>query len=116
MSTPRNFDADTRAEMLCYLVVAELVAMARTGDWLRTDHIVESARIWIRANGVRCDWEDRIAVANAAARLAPDVLDSFNLTTERSVALLFADGWMLDYRSPTVCGIHQFCAGFLTQR
>ncbi|WP_284692628.1 hypothetical protein [Paraburkholderia terrae] len=38
---PIVFDDEARAEMLCYLVVGELVAMARTGDWLRTDHLVE---------------------------------------------------------------------------
>ncbi|MFM0224192.1 hypothetical protein [Paraburkholderia dipogonis] len=116
MSTPRYFDADARAEMLCYLVVAELVAMARTGDWLRTDHIVESSRIWMRANGVACDWQDRIALAGAAARLAPDISKKTNLTTERSLAPLFADGWMLDYQSPMVCEIHRVCAGFLAQK
>jgi hypothetical protein len=116
MSTPRNFNDDARAEMLCYLVVAELVAMARTGAWLRTDHTVESSRIWMRANGVTCDWQDRVALAGAAARLAPDILESFNLTTEQSLVPLFCDGWMLDYQSPAVCEIHQFCAGFLSRR
>jgi hypothetical protein len=106
----------TRAKMLCYLVVAELVAMARTGDWLRTDHIVESYRIWMRTNGVACDWQERVALARAAARLAPEILAAFKLTTERSLAPLFGDCWMLDYRSATVCEIHWFCARFLAQR
>jgi hypothetical protein len=30
-----RFDDEARAEMPCHLVVAEL-AMARTGDWLKT--------------------------------------------------------------------------------
>ena len=42
-----NLDDDARAELLCYLVVGQLVAMARTGAWLRTDHLVDSACIWI---------------------------------------------------------------------
>ncbi|WNC95040.1 hypothetical protein RI103_34765 [Paraburkholderia sp. FT54] len=116
MSTLHSFDDDARAEMLCYLVVAELVALARTGEWLRTDHVVESCRIWMKANGVTCDWQDRVALAGAAARLAPDVLEAVKLTTERSLATLFSDGWMLDYGSPTVCEIHRVCSNFLTQR
>jgi hypothetical protein len=33
---PLRFDAEARAELRCHLVVGELVAMARTGDWLKT--------------------------------------------------------------------------------
>jgi hypothetical protein len=41
-----NLDDEARAELLCYLVVGQLAARARTGEWLRTDHLVESTRIW----------------------------------------------------------------------
>jgi hypothetical protein len=50
------FDDEARAEMLCYLVVGELVTMARTGDWLRTDHLVELSLVWMRANGANPEW------------------------------------------------------------
>lgn len=42
-----TLDDEAHAELLSYLVVAELVARARTGEWLRTDRLVESARIWL---------------------------------------------------------------------
>lgn len=115
MSTLEEFENEPRIEFLCYLVVGQLVAMARNGAWLRTDHLVESSRIWLKANGVTCTWQDRIALAAAAAQLAPHILETFNLKTEQSLVPLFADGWMLDYRSPTVCDIHRICARFLAQ-
>jgi len=92
MSLPGRLDDEARAELLCYLVIGELVAMARTGSWLRTDHLVESSRIWLKANGATCHWQDRIALAGAAAELAPGILRTFPLATERSLAQLFADG------------------------
>lgn len=52
MSTPSRFDDEARGELLCYLVVGELVAMARTGNWLKTGHLVELAHIWMNANEV----------------------------------------------------------------
>ena len=113
MSTISYFDDEARAELLTYLVVGELVAMARTGDWLRTDHLVESARIWLKSNGARCDWQDRVAVAHAASTIAPTILASFRIQTEKELASLFADGWLLDYRSPVVCDIHEACAAYL---
>ena len=80
MSIFMNFDDDARAELLCYLVVGELVSMARTGDWLNTGHLVELARIWMNANGAGCDWQDRVVIARMAADFASDVLATFNLT------------------------------------
>jgi hypothetical protein len=106
---------DTRAELLCYLVVAELVAMARTGEWLRTDHLVESGRIWCKANRAHLNWQERIALGQIAAELAPQVMETYSLTRERSFVPLFADGWMLDYESPVVCGIHEACAARLAR-
>ncbi|MFM0060996.1 hypothetical protein PQR64_35820 [Paraburkholderia phytofirmans] len=104
----------TRAELLCYLVVAQLVAMARTSEWLRTDHLVESGRIWCKANGARFDWQERVPLGQLAAEIAPHVRETFDLTKERSLVPLFADGWMLDYESPVVCGIQEVCAARLT--
>lgn len=103
-------DEEARAELLCYLVVAELVARARTGEWLRTDHLVESGRIWCKANGAHLDWQERILLGQIAAGLAPHVMETFGLMMERSLVPLFIDGWMLDYASPVVCGIHEVCA------
>jgi hypothetical protein len=77
----------------------------RTGDWLKTGHPVELARIWMHANGTRCDWQERVAIARMAADLAPGGLAAFSLTTEKAFAPLFKNGWCLDYR-PAVCDIH----------
>ncbi|MFB9123321.1 hypothetical protein ACFFYR_08825, partial [Paraburkholderia dipogonis] len=71
--TSHNPD-DARADLLCYLVVAQLVAKARTGEWLRTDHLVESGRIWCNANGARFDWHERARLGQIAADLAPQVM------------------------------------------
>jgi hypothetical protein len=110
---PPVFDDEARAEMLCYLVVGELVAMARTGDWLRTDHLVELSLIWMHANGAQPEWRDHISIVRMAAELAPDVLATFGLRTGEALALLFTDGGRLDYRVPLVGEIHDQCAARL---
>ncbi|AUT60247.1 hypothetical protein [Paraburkholderia terrae] len=113
LSMPMIFDDESRAEMLCYFVVGELVAMARTGDWLKTDHLVELSRIWLHANGAQFEWQERISIARIAAEFAPDVLATIELRTEKTLASLFTDGWRLDYRVPVVCEIHDRCAARL---
>jgi hypothetical protein len=107
------FDNEARVEMLCYLAVGELVAMARTGDWLRTDHLVELSLVWMRANGANPEWRDRIGIVRMAVDLAPDILTTFGVSTEKAVASLFTGGGRLDYRVPLVGQIHDHCAARL---
>lgn len=106
---PGDIDHDARAELLCYLVVAQLVARARTGAWLRADHLVESARIWTDANGAKGAWLARSELGRLSVTIAPDFLGVSCLTDSNSLATLFTDGWRLDYRSPTVRWLHDFC-------
>lgn len=58
-SEPAGLDEEARAELLCYLVVGQIIAVSRTGEWLRTDHLVESIRIWLASNGAEASWSER---------------------------------------------------------
>lgn len=82
---------------------------------VRTDLLVESGRIWCKANGGRLDWQERVPLEQLAAELAPRVMETFGLTSEQSLAPLFVDGWMLDRGSPVVCGIYEACAARLNR-
>ncbi len=56
--------------MPCYLVVAQLLARARSGSWLRTDHLVESARIWSNGNGAIPGWFESVRLGGISRHLA----------------------------------------------
>ena len=113
---PRPLDGEARVELLCFLVVGQLFAFAREGTWLRTDHLIESALIWLSSNAAECDWLERARLVEASRVIArqesdrpfprddPDLHKLFNLKT----------GWFLDYRSPVVQRIHALCAAHLT--
>lgn len=51
----KKLDAETKAELLTFLVVGQLFAFARVGEWLRTDHLIKSAQMWLSSNGAACD-------------------------------------------------------------
>jgi hypothetical protein len=108
-----NLDRDARAELLCYLVVAQLAAHARTGEWLRTDHLVESARMWTDSNGAHGAWLARSELGQASATIAPDFLKVSALCDSGSLAMLFTDGWRLDYRCRLVRWLHDVCDAHL---
>lgn len=105
----RSFDDKARAELLCYLVVAQLIARARTGDWLRTDHFVESLNIWLNANGAQVDWLERIYFKSVSEIVASDFGNLPHFADESKLAELFTDGWRLDYRSLVVRSIYAVC-------
>lgn len=112
---PRPLDGEARVELLCFLVVGQLFAVAREGTWLRTDHLSESAQIWLSSNAAECDWLERVKLVEASRVIArqesgrpfprddPDLHKLFNLKT----------GWLLDYRWPVVQRIHALCAAHL---
>jgi len=113
---PGILDDESRAELLCYLVVAQLIAINHAGTWLKTSHLVESARIWLANNGADCDWMERATLAHTSAELAPVLLNSLELRDAVQLAQLFGHSWRLDYRSAVVQCIHNECVRHLRTR
>jgi hypothetical protein len=111
MENGPTLDSEARAELLCYLVVGQLIAMARTGTWLRTDRVIESARIWLINNGADCDWLERASLGQASVELA--LLFSPEFQDPAALTRLFTDAWRLDYRAVTVQHLHRMCAAHL---
>ncbi|MFM0212365.1 hypothetical protein PQQ96_33785 [Paraburkholderia sediminicola] len=109
-----GLDEEARAEMLCYLATAQLVAMARCGDWLRTDHLVESTRIWLAGNGAKANWSERVQLGSLSEKIALDLTGLPGFGEPEYLARLFTDGWRLDYRSPVVRGIYSACVAELS--
>jgi len=98
-----------KVELLCYLVVAQLIARARTGDWLRTDHFVESLHIWLYANNADVDWLERMHFKCVSEIVASDFGSLPHFANEHTIAELFSDSWRLDYESPVVRSISAWC-------
>lgn len=103
-----RMDEETKAELLTFLVVGQLLAYARSGEWLRTDHMIESCQIWLSSNGARCDWLDRAKAVEAARAFAESVRELPFSRDEAGLTRLFNldRGWFLDYRSPVVRELH----------
>lgn len=74
MAVHKNLEDEARAELPCCLVVTQLVGHARTGEWLRTDQVVESARVWLTSNAADCDWFERLELMRMSAGLARQFL------------------------------------------
>jgi hypothetical protein len=104
-----KMDGVERADLLCFLVMAQLIGHATTGDWLRTDHVVEAGRIWAASNAADCDWLERTKLARMAANIAPTFLVFPCFRDAKELVKLIAEGWQLDYRSPTVRGMLDVC-------
>ncbi|MGP8433750.1 hypothetical protein ACT2FY_05550 [Paraburkholderia fungorum] len=113
MTEPDGLDDEARAELLCYLAIAQLVARARSGDWLRTDHLVESARIWLAANGANAGWRERVRLGALSERIALGLAGLPDFDDAQYLARLFTDGWRPDYRSAVVRAIHATCVAEL---
>jgi hypothetical protein len=115
MTGDTKLDDTERADLLCFLSLAQLIGQARTSEWLRTDHVVEATRMWLASNDAECDWLDRVKLAQMSADLAPRFLVFPCFRDAELMVKLFADGWRLDYTSPTVRGMLDVCVELLMQ-
>jgi hypothetical protein len=113
MTDSSNLDDEARSELLCYLVVGQLVARARTSGWMRTDHVVELLTIWLNGNGAQADWLDRLYLRLLSEKIALDFAELPGFADSSWLAQLFTDGWRMDYRSPIVRTIYTACEGAL---
>jgi hypothetical protein len=111
----QSLDNAERADLLCFLVMAQLIGHASTGEWLRTDHVVEATRMWVASNSAECDWFERATLARLSVDLAPQFLVLPCFTDAKEMVKLFVDGWRLDYRSPIVRGMLDVCVEHLRQ-
>ncbi|WP_434660778.1 hypothetical protein P5W99_11110 [Paraburkholderia sp. A3BS-1L] len=113
----KGLDDETRAELLTFLVVGQLFAFARSGEWLRTDHLIESSQIWLSSNGAACDWLERARLIEACRVVAIRALDLPFPQAEADLVQLFNlnRGWFLDYRKPVVQQIHSLVATYLSR-
>jgi len=109
-----GLDEEARAELLCYLAIAQLVSKACDGNWLRTDHLVESTRIWLAGNGAKANWSERVKLGTLSEKIAHDLTGRPDFADTQYLARLFTDGWRLDYRWPVVCGIYSACVAVLS--
>jgi hypothetical protein len=90
-----SLDNADRADLLCFLVLSHLIGHASTGKWLRTDHVVEAARMWAASNSAECDWLERAKLARMSLELAPQFLVFPWFMDPAAMAKLFADNWQL---------------------
>ena len=88
-----NFDDEGWAALLCHLVVAQLISRVKTSEWIRTDHLVESERTWLFANGASLDWFESVGLCRVSVELATSIWAIELLQDADELAMLFT-GWM----------------------
>ena len=109
-----DFDLYAQTELLAYLVASQLVMRQRTSQWLNFEQLVEYSHLWLRLNGRRADWLQRVGLACRAQRLAEQIEQTSRERYDAKIASrMFFDGPHLDLRSPVVTEIFVVCAANL---
>jgi len=113
---------ELKAELLCFLTLSEIFAFHSNGAWLRTDHLVESTRIWLRRRNHHADWTVRLELSLIAAGLARQLVETGEITHgQRETAsfetnLFFTDDMQINLASPVVIAIYARCVDALAHR
>jgi hypothetical protein len=104
-----HLDDDARSRMLCYLVVAQLISQARTKQWLRTDHLVESMQIWLQGQRGECSVFERVQLGHLSLTLAETCLTVQGLRDIRILSRMFSVEWQLNYGSAVTQRLLDIC-------
>lgn len=99
---PYNLDDEARTELLGYLVVVQLIARARTGQWLEAAHVCESVLLWLSANGGNCGARERSDLSRLSVDVAEQFLGLPPFDDEASLVQMILALSRLDYRKSDV--------------
>ncbi|MGF6933783.1 hypothetical protein OKW41_002922 [Paraburkholderia sp. UCT70] len=111
-----NLDDEARTELLGYLVVVQLIARARTGQWLETAHVCESVLLWLSANGGNCGARERSDLSRLSVEVAEQFLGLPPFEDEASLIQMILALTRLDYRKADVKKILAVCGDYITRR
>lgn len=102
-----------RTDLLCHLVVMQLLARANTDGWAGADRLVEVIRAWSRDNVISIDWFESARLAHLSQQLATVLWMLEPLRSAGRLTKLFAVDWRLDNESPIVRKIRDVCTACL---
>ncbi|MPW10971.1 hypothetical protein GCT19_36230 [Paraburkholderia sp. CNPSo 3155] len=111
-----NLDDEARTELLGYLVVAQLIARARTGQWLEAAHVCESVLLWLSANGGNCGARERSDLSRLSVDAAEQFVGLPPFDDEASLVQMILALSRLDYRKADVKKISAVCGEYITHR
>ncbi|TDA47884.1 hypothetical protein [Burkholderia pyrrocinia] len=98
---------------MCFLVVHQLVARHVTGRNLRTEHLVESLRLWMMWRRVEPGLLERLDLASKSVTLTAELLRHAPPTDAICRTL---DGPRLNFRTKQAREIRRACATYLAAR
>ncbi|MFM0058004.1 hypothetical protein PQR64_20440 [Paraburkholderia phytofirmans] len=98
-----------RPDLLCFLVAIAAASYALTSEW-RVDHVVECCRQWLKKNGLKMGWLDRVRIGQLALKIASkDLLEAGVAVRLSSVNALFTSEMELNGSSTMVQRMMALC-------
>lgn len=114
MTAPERLDHEAQCDLLCHLVVRQLVEHAASHSWLRAARVAESIRLWHGAHRTHTTHVEHVRLARMAAALAQAFERQQTYRNAAILAELSFDIWRLNFRSPLLHTIRTACAKRLT--
>lgn len=110
MTAPERLNDEARCDLLCHLVVVQLIEHARSGKWPRAAQIAESIRLWFGSDRVRTTRTEQVMLARTATALAPAFLQQPAFRDIATLSRLSFDIWRMNFASPLLRTLRAACA------
>lgn len=110
MTAPERLNDEARCDLLCHLVVVQLIEHTRSGKWLRAAQSAESIRVWLGPDRVHTTRAEQVMLARTATALAPAFLQQPAFRDTATLARLSFDIWRMNFGSPLLRTLRAACA------
>ncbi|ACC73860.1 hypothetical protein PPMP20_29645 [Paraburkholderia phymatum] len=108
-SHPGRLEDGQRTELLCHLVVEQLLSRAGTGKWLELGRVVECIQRWTQTKGLAPDWMEGARLGELSGPLASDLWQIRHLRSTTRISSLRDLQGMPDSGSPFVQRMFAVC-------
>jgi hypothetical protein len=108
-----NLHHAARCDLLCYMVIGQLVEQARSHVWLCPIRLAESMRYWLTTNRLSTTRAGQRQLAGMSVALASGLQRQPLLRDPAILAGLAFDGWRLNFRPPLLGALRAACEEYL---
>lgn len=108
-----NLHHAARCDLLCYMVIGQLVEHTRSRGWLCPARLAESMRYWLTTNRLSTTDAEQRQLTRMSVALASGLQHQPLLRDPVILAGLAFDGWRLNFRLPLLGALRAACEDYL---
>lgn len=109
MTAPDPFAHETRCDLLCFLVIGQLIEQAGNHVWLSPARVSARVRLWLGADHPGVTRADQRTLVRLSIGLASALQSQAVFYDQEMLARLSLEAWRLNFQEPLLAALRAAC-------